>query len=112
MAFSAELRALADPTRQEILTLLLQGERRAGDIAGAIEGISRPAVSQHLRVLRESGLVRQRREGTARVYGIDVARVYALWRFFEKFWEIRFEESLEEAPPGGRSATRSGPARP
>jgi DNA-binding transcriptional ArsR family regulator len=101
MAFDDELKALADPTRQEILTLLVQGEQRAGDIAAAFAGMSRPAVSQHLRVLRESGLVRQRREGTARYYSIDVARVHSLWRFLEHFWDLQGDggKSLEQVVP-------------
>jgi DNA-binding transcriptional ArsR family regulator len=62
----AVFEALADPTRRRILELLAAGERSAGDLAGEFD-ISRPGVSRHLRVLRESGLVRSRGEGQRRL---------------------------------------------
>lgn len=64
--------ALADPRRRAILDLLAEGERSAGDLAGEFD-ISWPAVSQHLRVLREAGLVRERRSGRQRIYALDAA---------------------------------------
>ncbi|WP_100445116.1 ArsR/SmtB family transcription factor [Glycomyces xiaoerkulensis] len=66
--------ALGDPVRRRVLELLGEGERPAGAIAAALRdrfGISQPAVSQHLRVLREAGLVTVRTEGTRRIYGVD-----------------------------------------
>lgn len=68
--------ALGDPVRRRILELLGDGERPAGAIADAMHaqfGISQPAASQHLRVLREAGLVTVRPEGTRRIYGVDMA---------------------------------------
>lgn len=68
--------ALGDPVRRRILELLGDGERPAGAIADAMHaqfGISQPAASQHLRVLREAGLVTVRPEGTRRIYGVDTA---------------------------------------
>jgi len=65
-------RALADPVRCEILTMLRGGPRPAGAIAAAFD-VSRPAVSRHLRVLREHGLVRDEAVGRERVYRLDVA---------------------------------------
>lgn len=64
--------AIADPVRREILTMLKQGPRPAGAIADSFE-ISRPAVSRHLRVLREHGLVHDQIRGRERVYRLDVA---------------------------------------
>ena len=66
------LEALADPTRRRIVELLAEGERSAGALAGEFS-TTRPAVSRHLRVLRESGLVRAREAGTSRLYSLDPA---------------------------------------
>ena len=64
------LAALADPTRRELLRLLSDGERSAGELAGPFS-VSRPAISRHLRVLHEAGLVRARTEGKRRLYALD-----------------------------------------
>ena len=61
--------AIAQPTRREILSLLAQGELSAGVIAARFD-LTQPAISQHLRVLREAGLVSQRREGSRRIYSV------------------------------------------
>jgi DNA-binding transcriptional ArsR family regulator len=69
---------LGDPVRRRILELLASGERPAGDIAGAIGdelGLTQPAVSRHLRVLRESGFASVRADGTRRLYSLDAAGV-------------------------------------
>jgi len=66
------LQALADPTRREIVELLATGERNAGEIAAHFD-VSRPAVSRHLRVLREHGLVRARQLRQQRIYSLDPA---------------------------------------
>ena len=88
--------ALADPTRRGILELLRDnGERTAGDIADAFPAISRPAVSRHLRVLRESGIVVAEQVGREWRYTIDgavLARTYRDW--FERFAPL-WEQSLE-----------------
>ena len=83
-------RALADETRRGILALLAQGPATAGAIAAAFPAISRPAVSRHLAVLREAGLVADRAEGRERVYSLEpgplsevtsyVAQLDATWR--------------------------------
>jgi DNA-binding transcriptional ArsR family regulator len=64
------LTALADPTRRQIVELLARGERAAGEIAGRF-ALSAPAISQHLKVLREAGLVRMRVQGQRRIYRLD-----------------------------------------
>jgi DNA-binding transcriptional ArsR family regulator len=88
--------ALADPTRRGILELLRNnGVRTAGDIADAFPSISRPAVSRHLRVLRESGIVVAEQVGREWRYSIDgavLARTYRDW--FEQFAPL-WEQSLE-----------------
>ena len=84
----SSLAALADPTRRRIVELLSEGERTAGEIVGRF-GLSAPAISQHLKVLREAGLVQVRVAGQHRVYRLDqrgldeidqwVARVRRFW---------------------------------
>ncbi len=84
------LQALADPTRRRILDLLAQGEMAAGEIAGHFPSISRPAVSQHLAVLREAGLVRERREGRRRIYRLEPEPLREIWEGwlsrYQRFW--------------------------
>lgn len=74
--------ALADPTRREIVVLLADGERSAGDIAGRFE-IAGPSVSRHLKVLRESGLIACRREAQSRVYRLEPAPLEALRQWMQ-----------------------------
>lgn len=85
--------ALADPTRRRVLELLSEGELSAGEIAAAFT-VSRPAVSRHLRLLREAGLVRARREAQRRVYGLDPAplqEVDAWLQRHRRFWPDRLD---------------------
>ncbi|SNR25005.1 regulatory protein, arsR family [Actinomadura mexicana] len=89
------MRAIADPVRREVLVLLRGGRLTAGQIAGHFE-ISRPAVSRHLRVLRESGLVRDELVGRERLYEIDPAQLTHLSAWLAQFlqphgWEHRFD---------------------
>ena len=84
---------LAEPTRRRIVELLADGEQTAGDIAAQFE-TSRPGVSRHLRVLRESGLVLAREEGQRRVYSLDPAPLAELddWlRRLRGFWINRLD---------------------
>ncbi|WP_026924376.1 ArsR/SmtB family transcription factor [Glycomyces arizonensis] len=86
--------ALGDPVRRRVLELLNEGERPAGAIAEALRaqfGISQPAASQHLRVLREAGLVTVRAEGTRRVYGVDAAGLAAV-----QDWLARFADAFAQ----------------
>jgi DNA-binding transcriptional ArsR family regulator len=77
--------ALADPTRRAIFERLREGPRPVGEIAEELP-VSRPAVSQHLRVLKEAGLVTERKDGTRRLYRIEPAGVAALRDYFDQFW--------------------------
>jgi DNA-binding transcriptional ArsR family regulator len=77
--------ALADPTRRAVFERLRQGPRPVGDIARDLP-VSRPAVSQHLRVLKDAGLVTERREGTRRLYRIDPDGLAAIRDYFDDFW--------------------------
>jgi DNA-binding transcriptional ArsR family regulator len=77
--------ALAEPRRRAILRLIAASERSAGDIAASFE-VTRPAVSQHLAVLREAGLVTERRDGTRRLYSARQEGLVELRRLLEDMW--------------------------
>jgi DNA-binding transcriptional ArsR family regulator len=77
--------ALGDPTRRAIFERLADGPSSVGDLAADMP-VSRPAVSQHLKVLREAGLVTDRQAGNRRIYSIDPDGVGALRAYFERFW--------------------------
>ncbi|NNE81127.1 MAG: winged helix-turn-helix transcriptional regulator [Silicimonas sp.] len=79
-------RALADPTRRKILGLVGQKEYPAGEIAGQFE-MTRPAVSRHLRILREARLVTVKSAGTTRFYSADKKALSDLGQFFGQFWD-------------------------
>jgi DNA-binding transcriptional ArsR family regulator len=85
MAYQDAMNALGDATRRAILEQLRQGPSPVGELAAGVP-VSRPAVSQHLRVLREAGLVTERREGTKRIYGLAPDGLAELRAYFEQFW--------------------------
>src|SRR5499433_594485 len=86
MAYGNALAALADPTRRRVFERLKSGPRAVGDIALGMP-VSRPAVSQHLKALKEAGLVADRAEGARRVYFIDPQGLGALRRWLDQFWD-------------------------
>jgi DNA-binding transcriptional ArsR family regulator len=100
------LDALGDPTRREVLGRLRDGPRSVGELAAGLP-VSRPAVSQHLRVLLDAGLVSVTTEGTRRVYAADLDGLGALRAWVESFWDdalARFKQHAEStAPPRPRS---------
>ena len=86
MAYGKALAALADPTRRRVFERLRRGPKSVGALAHGLP-VSRPAVSQHLRALKEAGLVGDRAEGTRRVYFIDPHGLAALRRWLDQFWD-------------------------
>jgi DNA-binding transcriptional ArsR family regulator len=92
----AALRAIAAPHRRQILTLVRDGELSAGEIAAHFD-VSRPAVSQHLNVLKEAGLVNERRNGTRRLYRARPEGLVPIKAFLEGFWDDRLEGLKREA---------------
>jgi len=86
MTYEMALTALADPTRRRVFERLKSGPQSVGAIARRMP-VSRPAVSQHLKVLKEAGLVADRPEGTRRVYYIDPNGLGALRRWLDQFWD-------------------------
>jgi DNA-binding transcriptional ArsR family regulator len=83
-------RAIAEPRRREILTLVRDAEMSAGEIASRFD-VTRPAVSQHLAVLREAGLLSERRDGTRRLYRMQPEALAGLRDFLDRFWSDRLE---------------------
>jgi DNA-binding transcriptional ArsR family regulator len=97
---------LGDPVRRRILELLAEGEHASGEIVDVIQsefGISQPAVSQHLKVLRESGFAHVRTEGPRRLYTIDAAPLREVDAWVEKFrgfWEHKLDALATEVARG------------
>jgi DNA-binding transcriptional ArsR family regulator len=86
MAYGKALAALADPTRRRVFERLKSGPKPVGVIARGLP-VSRPAVSQHLKALKEAGLVTDRPEGARRVYFIDPNGLGALRKWLDQFWD-------------------------
>ena len=98
MAYQAAFLALADPTRRKVFEELRRGPRSVGKIAARMP-VSRPAVSQHLGVLKKAGLVADRAEGTRRVYCIDPNGLAAIRTWLDQFWDealAAFQAELEK----------------
>lgn len=83
------IQALAEPTRFSILRMIRWEEMSAGDIAGQFKNMTRPAVSQHLGVLRKAGLISERRAGTSRMYSLRPEGFAELKILLEDFWDPR-----------------------
>lgn len=93
-AHSDVFRAISDPTRRQILDLLRHKERSASQLAEPFR-MSQPAVSQHLRILRDAGLVRARREGRQQLYCIDPRPLRAVFDWiahYERFWNQKLDQ--------------------
>ena len=96
------LDALGDPTRREVLELLRAGPRSVGDLAARLP-VSRPAVSQHLRILKDASLVVDERVGTRRIYRVDPSGLDGLRAYVESFWDdalSSFKASTERRSSG------------
>src|SRR5437868_9548926 len=91
--------ALTDPTRRAVFERLRHGPRAVGELAAGLP-VSRPAVSQHLKVLKEAGLVDDRSEGTRRIYTIDPKGLGTMRAWLDQFWDsalTSFAEEVERA---------------
>ena len=92
------LGALADPTRRRLFELVADRPSAVGQLAEQLP-VSRPAVSQHLKVLRRAGLVQEERVGTRHVYRLDSAGLQILRAYFESFWDrslVSFKDAVEQ----------------
>ena len=107
---------LGDPVRRRILELLADGEHSAGEISAVVQaefGISQPAVSQHLQVLRDSGFATVRPEGTRRLYAVDPAPLQEIDRWLEQYrrlWMPRLDALATELARGKRERRLQGSA--
>jgi len=107
---------LADPVRRQILVLLADGEQSSGELAAAVGaefGISHPAVSQHLKVLRDNGFARVRAEGTRRLYAVEPAPLEELDAWvaqFRGFWTQRLDALGTELRRSRRRPASSTPS--
>ncbi|MCP5181797.1 MAG: winged helix-turn-helix transcriptional regulator [Pseudomonadales bacterium] len=100
----AAMGALADPTRQDIVRLLAERPSAVGEIAQKMP-MSRPAISKHLKVLAEAGLVESRREGTRNIYALREAGVAEVRAWFDQLWSValrRFAMVAENSRPAAK----------
>jgi DNA-binding transcriptional ArsR family regulator len=109
------LKALAEPRRLAILKVVGARELAAGEIAGRFK-TTRPAISQHLRVLKKAGLLTERREGTRRLYKLRPETVEGLRTFLDNFWddalsELKRQAELETRSRRGRTDCQDHPHR-
>ena len=114
MAYDTALAALADPTRREVFERLRTGPRAVGEIAAEMP-VSRPAVSQHLKVLKEAGLVADRAEGARRVYYIDPHGLGPLRKWLDQFWDqalAAFQAEIERSKDKNHESDHHARARP
>lgn len=96
------MNALGDPTRRSVFEQLRSGPKSVGELAEGLP-VSRPAVSQHLRVLKDAQLVSERREGTRRIYELAPAGLAELRAYFDQFWTHALDAYKEAAErKGGR----------
>ena len=108
MAYGNTLTALADPTRRAVFERLRGGPASVGDLARTLP-VSRPAVSQHLKALKDAGLVSDVAEGTRRVYSIDPQGVGELRRWLNQFWGDAVEAFKHEVEQGEPPRRRKKP---
>src|SRR5215467_180248 len=100
MAYGNALTALADPTRRAVFERLSEGPLSVGEIAAELP-VSRPAVSQHLKVLKEAGLVRDEADGVRRLYEVDRRGLAELRSWLDRFWDdalAAFKAEVERSP--------------
>jgi DNA-binding transcriptional ArsR family regulator len=101
MAYGNAIEALADPTRRRIFERLRRGPSAVGVLADGMP-VSRPAVSQHLKVLKEAGLVSEEQDGARRIYRIDPQGLGQLRRWLDGFWDEALENFKAEAEGKGK----------
>jgi DNA-binding transcriptional ArsR family regulator len=101
-------RALADPTRRGLLRLVRDDERPAGELAASFPQMSRPAVSQHLRLLHEAGLVSVRAAGNRRLYRAEAEGLTGVWEFIDSMWSDRLTKLKHAAERAQRQRGSEG----
>lgn len=104
----AVLKAIAEPRRREILQLVSGGELTAGEIAARFD-VTRPAISQHLTILRNAGLLEERREGTRRLYRLRPEAFGEVRAYLESFWDVSLLALKNVVESDERRAIRGNP---
>ena len=108
MAYAKALHCLSDPTRRRVFERLRSGPQSVGVLAQGLP-VSRPAVSQHLKALKEAGLVIDRSEGARRVYCIDPDGLGELRRWLDQFWDVALESFKSEVERPNTQRKRKKP---
>ena len=108
MAYGRALQCLSDPTRRRVFERLRAGPQSVGVLARGLP-VSRPAVSQHLKVLKEAGLVNDRSEGARRVYYIDPQGLGELRRWLDQFWDDALRSFQSEVAASNPDPARKKP---
>jgi DNA-binding transcriptional ArsR family regulator len=112
MTYASALAALADPTRRAVFDRLRRGPRSVAEIASGLP-VSRPAVSQHLRALKEARLVRFERQGTQNLYAVNPAGLAALRGYLDSFWDdVLAQFALAAEEMGGEDHAKGKQRRP
>ena len=106
MSYQATLEILADPTRRAIVDRLRTGPRPVGQLAAGLP-VSRPAVSKHLRLMKEAGVVRMTADGTRNFYELDLGTLDEVRRYLDGFWDA----SLRSFKQAAESTTKRGSRR-
>jgi DNA-binding transcriptional ArsR family regulator len=107
MAYANAFAAIADPTRRRVLERLCERPLAVGEIAAGMP-VSRPAVSQHLKVLKEAGLVSDRQDGSRRIYAIDPKGLGAMRAWLDQFWDGALLALKAEIETGSDAETTNG----
>ena len=107
MGYQATLEILADPTRRRICERLRKGPQPVGRLAQGLP-VSRPAVSKHLRLMKEAGVVRMTEEGTRNLYELDLRTLDQVRRYLDGFWDTALErfKAAAEKPATGKGVKR------
>lgn len=103
MTYGNALAALADPTRRQVFERLKSGPQRVVEIARSLP-VSRPAVSQHLKVLKDAGLVREEPAGAHHVYRIDPQGLAPIRRWLDQFWDTALDAFAAEVEREGSTS--------
>jgi DNA-binding transcriptional ArsR family regulator len=103
MSYQVTLEILGDPTRRTLIERLRSGPRSVGELAAGL-AVSRPAVSKHLRLMRDAGVVRMSEDGTRNIYELDLQTLDEVRRYLDSFWEASLA-SFKNAAETSRKGT-------
>jgi DNA-binding transcriptional ArsR family regulator len=105
MGYQATLEILADPTRRRLVERLRPGPLPVGKLAAGLP-VSRPAVSKHLRLMKDAGVVRMTAEGTRNLYELDLRKLDEVRRYLDGFWDLSLSRFKQQAEKRGKGVKR------